>query len=611
MNIERFPNDLILTIDDIQHIDLSCIEVIDNFHNFHSIFSKEARQAMEDGNHAKGKIFWLLADACSMALQPDNIHEPLVASIVLLGNRSAILDDFRESDISFFESILPYATDYRLKARLADILWLKQLPRNVSFALEAIDAYSSYPLSFEEMVESKVIWHRAITLSLQLRKVAEDRLESLQTLLYSKFLEIEFDSSQKIFLHWLSELLMAAKTDREKGLLIALKLRKFAEFAKEQRDWHFARIYLNSAVEWYQYVRDHQSDIYQLHYEIGETFRNEAEDRLNSISPGVAGHFFEMAIKAYRKIPRKVRLLYHVDETILELHKKMNQSNMITVENLHPIRTEGIDISEMVESAQKHVTGYDFENALKRFVNMISSVKRDDLYKSAQEVIKHSFLSSFFGATHMSSDGRIIAKTAGCDLASSEDDATNTAIARHMIQSYLMNIGLTAQAYILPALEVINIEHRITERDLFILCQNSRIIPPNREALWAKGLYFGFEKDFVISSHLLIPQIEHIVRYTLKQNHIKTTTLDMDGIETENGLSTLLKEPQIESIFGEDLAFDMKALLVEPIGGNLRNEVAHGLAEYNDLMSYNGVYLWWLWLKLVLNNAYISTEEED
>jgi hypothetical protein len=182
-----------------------------------------------------------------------------------------------------------------------------------------------------------------------------------------------------------------------------------------------------------------------------------------------------------------------------------------------------------------------------------------------------------------------------------------------MLQSYMMQIGLTAQAYILPALEVINIEHRITERDLFTLCQNSRIIPPNRETLWAKGLYFGFEKDFIISSHLLIPQIENLVRYVLKQNHIKTTTLDTDGIETENGLSTLLKEPIIESIFGEDLAFDMKALLVEPIGGNLRNEIAHGLSEYNDLMSYNSVYLWWLWLKLILNNAYIevSTEEED
>lgn len=613
MNIERFPNDLILTVDDIQQIDLSCIEVIDNFHNFHSILSKKARQAMEDGNHAKGKIFWLLADACSMALQPDNIHEPLVASIVLLGNRSAILDDFRESDISFFESILPYATDYRLKARLADILWLKQLPRNVSFALEAIDAYSSYPLSFEEMVESKVIWHRAITLSLQLRKVAEDRLESLQTLLYSKFLEIEFDSSQKIFLHWLSELLMAAKTDREKGLLVALKLRKFAEFAKEQRDWYFARIYLNSAVEWYQYVRDHQSDIYQLHYEIGETFRNEAEDRLNSVSPSVAGHFFEMALKAYRNIPRKVRAQYQLDEKIHEVHEKMNEANLITTENLHTIKTEGIDISEMVESAQKHVAGLDLVNALKKFANIISSIKREELYNSAKTVIKHSFLSSMFGATHLASDGRIIAKTAGCDFTSSDDDATNTAIKRQMLQSYIMQIGLTAQAYILPALEVINIEHRITERDLFTLCQNSRIIPPNREALWAKGLYFGFEKDFVISSHLLIPQIENLVRYVLKQNHIKTTTLDTDGIETENGLSTLLKEPIIESIFGEDLAFDMKALLVEPIGGNLRNEIAHGLSEYNDLMSYNSVYLWWLWLKLILNNAYIeiSTEEED
>lgn len=609
MNSERFPNDLILTIDDIQHIDLSSIEVIDKFHDFYTVFSKEAGHAMEDGNHAKGKIFWLLADACSMALHPEKIHEPLVASIVLLGNRSAILDDFGESDMSFFALILPYIEDYRLRARLSDVLWLKQLPKNISFALEAIDAYSCYPLNFEEIVESKNIWHRAIALSLQLGKASEERLKNLQNMLYSKFLEIEYEPSEKIFLHWLAELLMIARVDREKGYEIILKLKSFAQFSKNRSDWHFARIYLNSAVEWYQYVRDHQAEVYQLYAEIGETFKNEGEERLTSVSPGVAGHFYEMAIKAYRKIPRKVRHQYQCDEIIHELHQKMNEANMLTVENIHSIKTEGIDISGMVESAQSHVTGYDFENALKRFVNIVSSIKREVLYSSAQEVIKHSVFSSLFGATHMSSDGRIIAKTAGCDLTSPDDEGTSTAIWRQMLQSYLMHIGLTAQAYILPALEVINVEHRITERDLFVLCQNSRIVPPNREGLWAKGLYFGFEKDFIISSHLLIPQIEHSVRHALKQNRIKTTTLEADGIETENGLSTLLKDPLIESIFGEDLAFDMKALLVEPIGGNLRNEVAHGLAEYNDLMSYNGVYLWWLWLKLIFNSVHFERLE--
>jgi hypothetical protein len=88
----------------------------------------------------------------------------------------------------------------------------------------------------------------------------------------------------------------------------------------------------------------------------------------------------------------------------------------------------------------------------------------------------------------------------------------------------------------------------------------------------------------------------------MKKNGIKTSTIDKDGIETENGLSTLLKIENINKFIDENLIFELKALLTEQLGLNLRNGVAHGLCNINEFDSIYSVYLWWFSLKLLIDN---------
>ena len=73
------------------------------------------------------------------------------------------------------------------------------------------------------------------------------------------------------------------------------------------------------------------------------------------------------------------------------------------------------------------------------------------------------------------------------------------------------------------------------------------------------------------------------MRWHLKAAGIKTTNLDSDGIENENGLSTLMDLPEVTQIFGEDISFELKALFCDPFGPNLRNELAHGLLDDRDV----------------------------
>ncbi|MCL2927754.1 MAG: DUF4209 domain-containing protein [Trichodesmium sp. MAG_R01] len=51
-------------------------------------------------------------------------------------------------------------------------------------------------------------------------------------------------------------------------------------------------------------------------------------------------------------------------------------------------------------------------------------------------------------------------------------------------------------------------------------------------------------------------------------------------------------------MFDEDTLFDLKGLLVDRSGSNLRNLMAHGLLDDEDFSSPLMSYLWWVTLRL-------------
>lgn len=46
----------------------------------------------------------------------------------------------------------------------------------------------------------------------------------------------------------------------------------------------------------------------------------------------------------------------------------------------------------------------------------------------------------------------------------------------------------------------------------------------------------------------------------------------------------------MKTIFSEDFIFEIRSLLCDPLGGNLRNTLAHGLIDYESCRSAYGIY---------------------
>lgn len=613
MTDQRYSVDLIVTAQDFLECgwksSLADIER-EGYSAMWQALSSAARTASEDNRPSHGKALWLLADACSMMLSPKSLNEPFKPFMVMEGRRSVIPDDLSESDITFYAEIADVIDDAWLKARVADLVWLKQRPRNVQFALAAIDAYRLIPLETEAWVRGgRECWERAISLARMLKAGAGTRLTEMEAAILDAFNTATKESG---FLGlWLADLLDANGLGRTHSSVIAQKLNVLAVEFDGDGDLQRSREFFDAASRWFGRSGD-EAKAAEMTVAVAEGWVKEAIARVSSDQPShmVAASFYEKSIQIYRSIPRSQRLIHRGDERIAELHRHMSDAGERSLDELGAVKTPGVDISELVENARKSVAGKSVQDALFSFANIYQGARVDQVRTAAEKILQQSIFRRLAGSTHLSRDGRVIAKqpAAGFDNAPACDDP---ALWAQMVHDYQILINIVVHGDIWPAHEVLLQEQRLREDDFIGLASQSPIVPRGRERLFGKALHAGFDRDFTVSMHLLAPQIEHMVRFHLKNAGVKTTNLDIDGIENENGLSTLMGLPETETVFGKDLSFEIKALFCDALGPNLRNELAHGLLDDDSFQSIHAIYAWWMGLRLVFNTFWNAARKAE
>ncbi|MDE2798468.1 MAG: DUF4209 domain-containing protein [Gemmatimonadota bacterium] len=619
----NYQEDLILTSEDF--VCCGWKEVLagadrKDYSSIYFAFSDAARQAVNENHQAHGKVLLLLAQACSMMLSPGSFNEPFKPFMVLDGQRSSIPDDLSESDVDFFARIIDEIDDpcpkaHLLKARLADLVWLLQSSRGVKFALAAIDSYRSIPLDTETWLrDGQQCWQRAIDLARRLRGGSGERVTKIEVSIIEVFKSATRQDGSLGF--WLADLLKSNGLGRDHSSKIAIKLESLARDFEGEGEFLKAREYFQASADWFKVSGEDETSIAMI-VEVAEGWVKEAEAKLSSSQPShiIVVDYYEKAIQTYRTIPKSMRAPHRVDERIAELRRYLNESGERSLDEMGIIRIPGRDICQIVQDARNLVRGKTLNEALEAFVNLVSNENARELRENTIEQIRNYPLQFLFSGTAMSRDGRVIARRPGMiphSTFSDNDEADDgeETIRAKMIENYRIHVDRVVRGCILPAQEVLLLEHRLREVDFINLARQSPIVPIGREQLFGKALFAGYDQNFVTALHILVPQIEHMVRYRLKQVGEQTTTLDSNGIENEKGLSALMDLPQAEEIFGEDLSFEIKALFCDPFGPNLRNELAHGLLDDMAFYSLEAIYAWWFGLKLVCNTFWNALDND-
>lgn len=539
------------------------------------------------------KSFLLLANICLPILNLESRNDPFQPVITSGNKRSFLPIDLNDEEKLCLSSIIDENLPPILKARIADILWTYLKPKNKKHSEIAIENYISMDV-FKDFFQPDiyVFWERAVMLAKQTKN------SSLIGNIKLKLLNEMAHPSTNWDFHLLKIIEIFDNTDLDKGLnheLAEKLLEKQKEFNHEQQ-FHIAEQYLELATKLFKKAGNAEGGYRSLVF-LAQATENHGDYRKNE-SAMVANSFYKLALQRYRRISNSYRNTLQIDQKLDTIQDKITQSGFLIIDELQLISTKEMDISELQEHSINRVKDKQspFESVL--YFTGVSSCNFESIWKSTENNINNSPLSSLLGETSVSSDGRQISSIP--PLNSNNRDEV---ILKNAIKNFGIHMHLVVEGCILPALEQIQQEHLFPKEFLIQLCKFSSIVPEKREILVANALYQGFEWDFRSAIHLLAPQVENMVRQLLKRNGLVTTHTDQNGIENEMGLSSLVSIVGAREILGDDLWFELQAVFTDSLSANLRNEVGHGLLDDDTSNSLYSVYAWWIILRLVVRNV--------
>ena len=561
-------------------------------------FYARAAQAREMGDTAAEEFYDLLGAVTSLMPMPGNPQEPFVPVGTLGGRRSAAVGDFTPEALDIIEAMLPTAGDAELRARLADVLWVRR--RRFPFAETAIDAYIAAARALElgeDWVESADRLERAVRLGALLGKKGRPFAAAIAAV------EATLDRTDareraalSLRLHAL--LLEHGAPTAEKHAALA---EAAATVAERDRGWVSAREHWGHAGRWRQRLGQGDAARAAL-LAVVRVYIAEAGVAASGTPPNHyrAWHALRSAIEARRRAGGA-----GLREDVDRLHARLIEYQRLAVGEMRPLALPE-RVSALPEAARREVSGKPFPEALLATTLFGAPSDPAALRERITALVQQYPVRHFQTQEILNQVGKVIARSAG--LLAAKPEGVEAAMWTEIIVNARVEQELHAGG-IEEARRILALEHFVRWEDWLPLLTNHPFVPPGRATIYARGLHAGLTGDWLVATHLLPPQLENSLRHILAPRGVATSHLDAAGLQMERHLGELLALPETTDLLGEPLAFSLRALLVEQAGPNLRHGTAHGLFDDAQFGGWPPVYLWWLTLRFLFLPVHAELRE--
>jgi len=151
-----------------------------------------------------------------------------------------------------------------------------------------------------------------------------------------------------------------------------------------------------------------------------------------------------------------------------------------------------------------------------------------------------------------------------------EIDEAN-ALAQYSIDSGLSQICLG------KVFEMMRQDGGFTTDSLVSYMSSSPFFDEDKLEMTRVGIERYFADDHVSAIHILVPQLEDVLRRIIDKLGLPTTSRTPEGLTREKPLKEVLDTPELKALLGDRVWFYFKYVLEHQLGENLRNDVAHGL----------------------------------
>lgn len=396
---------------------------------------------------------------------------------------------------------------------------------------------------------------------------------------------ISRDYSQEDYLNLLSvSRIVAGNIAKNKNDFIKTETQeKFVSIIEEMLDCYFQRgdysLYRNCCpnyMDWLKILK-RQNEIDAVLLKVGESYVLDADKEGNSNL--VKAEFYQLAAKHYANMGEREKV-YHLKVKIKNAFKDAGSSG--------EFKTISTTQSVSVEQLEKETKDFFKESIEVIFATVSHSSKfiinKEKIVLQATEQAKNP-LYKLVDFGHIERNRKIFSTQDNDDVVK-HLTFQNYGIELEVMFSTVVNfiwdkmidMGLTAQMVI----------DRICETEYMDKTQKEII---------AVGINRFFENDYVSALHVLVPQFESYFRTFFEWGGFPTTSLKNNGLQHEQNFNDFLRQDFVRESLDENLLFMIEFVMVEQLGKNLRNNIAHGLSDIKAFRKNNClmvVYLFWL-----------------
>ena len=293
-----------------------------------------------------------------------------------------------------------------------------------------------------------------------------------------------------------------------------------------------------------------------------ECWVNKAEANLAGDKPDnlFASHWMGMAF-------RELQQAGATDERKNDVQRKWRELQKLGMGEIKPLDLSEsllaqIDaLGEKLDSmGREHVRGYSFQRAVFRLAFIVPPPHPDAIKKRVENESQQSIWMNLMPVATVTETG-LTADQLGSMPQSEGPEREEWMLKRAYLHARQLEWPQLAQLVDAARRQIVE-EHPSLMADLEFLVISNNFIRPGHEGIYLRGLHAGMVGDWLVTVHLLIPQLEASVRWVFEQRGIITSTAESEGTEQEHLLGKLLYHPQMDEIFGVDRGFNLRGILV-------------------------------------------------
>lgn len=396
---------------------------------------------------------------------------------------------------------------------------------------------------------------------------------------------ISRDYSQEDYPYLLSiSRIVAANIAKNKNDFIKAETQeKFVNIIEEILDYYFQRgdysLYRKCCTNYMDWLKilKRQDEIDAVLLKIGESYVLDADKEGNTNL--VKAEFYQLAAKHYANIGEREKV-YHLKVKIKDAFKN--------AESLGEFKTISTTQSVSVEQMEKETKGFFKESIEDTFATVSHSrnfvINKEKIMFQATEQAKN-LLYKLVDFGHIEGNRKVFSTQDDDDMVKHltfqnyeiELEVMFSTVV-NFIWTKMIDMGLTAQM--------------VVDR----ICGTEYMDETQKEII-AVGINRFFEDDDVSALHVLVPQFESYFRTFFEWGGFPTTSLKNNGLQHEQNFNDFLRQDFVRESLDENLLFMIEFVMVEQLGKNLRNNIAHGLSDIKAFRKNNClivVYLFWL-----------------